>query len=519
MKLNTGIIAHAMPAAPSYVCGVPAHKLCLSDVRFFITASPAFSDEILYFTHWDTLGQYSGALPAYLLCIGGGAAAATLFKSRNITGIITDDGDMLVAFGIVQSIFLRFNQLETSLLTALRGMAPLSDILNCCAEFFENQAVLYDSDRNMIGSSDVYLPDADDPYWMETLETGRRSERLLADAKKAGVYPNAIRTPSSDYVDLGPGLPKIITYSYFENGKRLATLNITQTNKQLSVFQLKLLDHVAELISSSLVHLFNGTTGRLEILRGVFCAMLNKESVDPLLVKRCLGLAGWRGEDDFLLALIEFGGTLSKLEPLTRSRHIYERLFQDCVCFVYNNTLVLLIHNDTTELAAGLPKLERQLAIHNAACGFSLPFKGIAQLGAQYANAEISLRRGSKDSRIRFLNERIGDYLIERIAVHTPLFPLCHRETVRLLEYDNDNGTDLLLTLETYLRHNKSLKAAAEELFIHRSTMTYRLGCIEKIARMNLDDPSERLHILLSCIVLRSLGRQQQSEAQPGRPS
>jgi hypothetical protein len=513
MKLNTGIIAHALPTVPPFVCGPPAHKLCLSDVRFFITGSEAFSDEILYFANWETLRNYDGDLPPYLFCIGGGAEAAACFKDRSITGIIVGDGEPLRMFGVVQSVFLRFNQLEAALLKELRQMSPTRAILNCCADFFENHAVLYDSDRNMIDTSDLYQPAADDPYWSETLKTGRRSEKLLAEAKKAGVYPNALRTPSSDYVDLGPGLPKILTYSYFESGKRLATLVIAQTNKPLSAYQLKLLDHIAELFSSHLTHIFSGATGFLENLRAVFCAMLNKESVDPLLVARGLGLAGWSAEDDYLLILIEFARTASNLEPLTRLRHIYERIFQDCVSFVYNGRLVLLVHNDTAEvMSAGLSKLEKQLAANNAACGLSLPFKGVLQLHAQYENAELSLRYGSRKNSIRLLKESIGGYLIERIAAHTPLYPLCHRETVRLLEYDTENNTNLLQTLEAYLRHNKSLKSAAEELFIHRSTMTYRLGCIEKIAKLNLDDPEERLHILLSCIVLQNLGR-------PGNPA
>jgi DNA-binding PucR family transcriptional regulator len=35
--------------------------------------------------------------------------------------------------------------------------------------------------------------------------------------------------------------------------------------------------------------------------------------------------------------------------------------------------------------------------------------------------------------------------------------------------------------------------------------MTYRLKSIEKLVDMHLDDPCERLHILLSCIALRIL--------------
>jgi DNA-binding PucR family transcriptional regulator len=162
-----------------------------------------------------------------------------------------------------------------------------------------------------------------------------------------------------------------------------------------------------------------------------------------------------------------------------------------------------------------LPKLEKQLNVHDAVCGLSFPFKGILQLGSQYVNAEIALRNGDKNKRVRPLSEAITAPIVNRIAADIPLYPLCHREAVRIFEYDARNGTELLLTLETYLMQYKSLKAAAEELFVHRSTLTYRLGCIEKIAKLSLDDPKERLHILLSCIMLRSLGRPLDNKMNP----
>ena len=87
-----------------------------------------------------------------------------------------------------------------------------------------------------------------------------------------------------------------------------------------------------------------------------------------------------------------------------------------------------------------------------------------------------------------------------------PLRSVCHNAVVRLHKYDISNGTSFMATLEAYLMHNKSLLKTANKLFIHKNTMTYRLKCIEKIVKMDLNDPDERLSILLSCIILRILG-------------
>jgi hypothetical protein len=442
-----------------------------------------------------------------MFCVGGGSEAADYFKRNGMTGIITADEDPLNMFSMIQSIFLRFNQLENNLMTALNNKAPTRDILACCAEFFQNQAILYDSERNLIDYGEHYLPGEDDIHWKEILETRKRPKKMYAEARKSGNYLDAVRTPTSDFLDLGPNFPRFMTYSFFDGGKRLATLTIVETNKPLSLCHLKLLDYVAGLLSPSMFHIYSASDGILESLRSVLTAIVNKEHVDPLVVARCVGSAGWNIDDDYLLILISPPESAKNADTLTRYRHIYERIFTECVSFKYKDELVVVVHNDSAEaMTECLQKLEKQLTQHNAVCGLSFPFKGILQVGFQYLNAEIALHNGDSGKRIRPLSEAITTPLVNRIAAEIPLYPLCHREAIRIYEYDQKNGTELLLTLETYLMQYKSLKAAAEELFIHRSTLTYRLGCIEKIAKLALDDPRERLHILLSCIVLRSLG-------------
>jgi hypothetical protein len=509
LKLNTGIIAQSLPYAPAYLCDRADHALTLSDVRFLLADHNIYSEDILYFSEWNKLISHKGALPDVLLCVGGGVEAGAFFKKNGLTGIVTDGEDPIIVFSIIQSIFLRFNQMENSLLGALRTRKPTREILNCVAEFFQDHVILYDSERNLIDYSSYYAPDAGDQYWKEAIETGRRSEKMVAEARKHNVHLEAIRTPTSDFVELGPGLPNIMTHSFFEGGKRVATLTVAETNKPLSLYHLKLLDYVAGLLSPGLFHIYSATPGHLEALRSVLTALLDRENVDPLVVARCVGQAGWGMDHDYLLALLDFPESMRNAETLERCRHIYERIFPDCVVLKYQDSLVLLIHRDTSEmLSEYLPKLEKQLNAHDAVCGLSYPFKGITLLQAQHINAEIAIHHGDKSKRIRYLSDAITQPIIDRIAADMPLYPLCHREAVRIFEYDQANGTELLMTLETYLMHYKSLKAAAEDLYIHRNTMTYRLGCIDKIANLSLDDPKERLHLLLSCIVLRTLSQQ-----------
>jgi len=506
MKLNTGIIANSLPIKPLDLCGQTDHPLSLSDIRALPPESSLYSEDILYFGEWDTVKKLSGGMPVYAVCVGGGKSALDFFRLHGITGFVLEECGAALAFGVIQSIFLRFNKLEYRLMKALLDKEPTQEILNCCADFFQNHAILFDGELNLIDYSTNYLPGDDDLIWKETLSTKKSSEKMLHQARKMNLRHEPVRSPCSELVDLGADYPRIMINSFYDSSRRVASLVITEKNKPLDPSQLKMLDYISELIAPSLFDRYASLYGSLENLRAVFVAMLNKVGVDLMVVSRCLQLIGWGLKDNYRLFLINLPEESRNTDTLTRYLYIYENIFPECVMFRYIEDLVLVVRNDTAEVMEEcLPKLEKQLTAHHALCGVSLPFNNIFHLNSQYLIATKAVKQGDKSKVIRDAKDVIATYIVDRIASDMPLIPLCHREAVRIFDYDQENKTELLLTLETYLRQNKSLKAAAEELYIHRSTLTYRLGCIDKLAKIDYDDSRERLHILLSCIALRNL--------------
>jgi purine catabolism regulator len=75
-----------------------------------------------------------------------------------------------------------------------------------------------------------------------------------------------------------------------------------------------------------------------------------------------------------------------------------------------------------------------------------------------------------------------------------------------LAEVDAERHTDLLQTLEVYLEA-PSVGEAADLLFIHRNTLSYRLERIEKLLQVDLNDPGQRLnlHVAAKCHRVNSI--------------
>ena len=92
---------------------------------------------------------------------------------------------------------------------------------------------------------------------------------------------------------------------------------------------------------------------------------------------------------------------------------------------------------------------------------------------------------------------RFDDYLLEYILSQSShqISPelLVSSRLDALINYDRENKTELYRTLQVYLEHERNSLQTAKTLFIHRSSLVYRLERIQKITKIDLDNPRHRL--------------------------
>ena len=62
-------------------------------------------------------------------------------------------------------------------------------------------------------------------------------------------------------------------------------------------------------------------------------------------------------------------------------------------------------------------------------------------------------------------------------------------------DYDKTNNSSLTTVLRSYLKNNGSVKETADELFVHRNTVNYKINKIEELLNMNLSSLDTRLQL------------------------
>ena len=72
-----------------------------------------------------------------------------------------------------------------------------------------------------------------------------------------------------------------------------------------------------------------------------------------------------------------------------------------------------------------------------------------------------------------------------------------------LVEHDRARGSDLVRTLEIYFAAGANTSEAADRLFLHRNSMTYRLERIGKLTGLDLREPGVALALQLGLLSLQ----------------
>jgi purine catabolism regulator len=135
----------------------------------------------------------------------------------------------------------------------------------------------------------------------------------------------------------------------------------------------------------------------------------------------------------------------------------------------------------------------------SAAVGIGGGYPGIDGLRWSYFEAQAALRQGPGVHRGAPLN--LPRLLLS--STDLPLRRLGEQVLRPLTEFDTVHNGDLVVTLHTYLAADCSVQTAAEQLYVHRNTIRYRLDQIERLTGRSLHSTQDRVQLWLALLTCR----------------
>lgn len=133
--------------------------------------------------------------------------------------------------------------------------------------------------------------------------------------------------------------------------------------------------------------------------------------------------------------------------------------------------------------------------------GISPTKEGHLNLRYQYLQAQMAVLTGSQKlpkKQIHLFNDIIFDYILQQLTRALPAPMIIHEKLLHLMDSDKTKKTEYMKTLQMYLDNKCNAVQTANKLFIHRSTLIYRLDQIKEILGSDLSNPDEILYIMLS---------------------
>ena len=237
------------------------------------------------------------------------------------------------------------------------------------------------------------------------------------------------------------------------------------------------------------------------------CALLENSSPDSSGVNLLLDMLAWKRTDQYLCIRLQH--QQSDATPVL-GHVLHSDLFQifpnSYILFIQDQQCVILnlSHEEehTAHVRYRLSPICRDYCLY---AGISSPVSGIDALSQAYVQAGIAL-----DQAYYLKNERwvipfttvALDYMLGSIQTPLQNANLVSPALLDLLAHDSSKGTEFFHTLRTFLLNERDIPKTAEDLIIHRTTLLYRLKKIQAMTSIDLDDPDQRLYLLLSLKLL-----------------
>ena len=227
------------------------------------------------------------------------------------------------------------------------------------------------------------------------------------------------------------------------------------------------------------------------------------------------------GSFQVLLLTCEGLDTMDMVERRKLSYRIQvylEDITHNASFFYYNSDFVLVANAVPEEalyqlIEGAIKRGEKRMPERKLRVGIGSKCMDISRLSVSYRRAKAAVQMAMTQKRQVVKFDDGGLYRLLYMVEDTGVLQEIETECLAALEeYDRKYNAGYVETLQSYLKHNGSIQAVAEELYTHRNTVLYRLGNIRKVLGNELKTPEERLPYQMAFYIRSMHGVQERSE-------
>lgn len=426
-------------------------------------------------------------------------AEETSLTDRYPNICIIPGADLLELMEYTERIFRKYEEWNQSLFESRLINGSVQNLLDLTGSIIPNPMMVISMDFTIIASRNMSFGKPPNSVLGSTEETSD----LVFSLKQDPGYEEAFHRVGYFYYSGNELAVPSLCVNIRRYDRTQYRLLITDGKVPLDDTFGFILEYLARVISHALsTNIVNSHDTRRH-LRQIFHMILSDSSADYVEVSHRLTENEWLSSQYYLCIFIKT--ELLDYKNLTHRSIIsyIENIIPASCAVEHKGNIVVYINLDLCQLSEH--EIEQKLAsfIRDSflTAGYSRKMLGHFNFHRQYIQASLSLQAGSRKfphQWIHHFNDIALTYLLEQTTKKLPAYMVCH-EKLLALKYESDSGqSQLYQTLRCYLENHQNATRTAEQLFIHRSTLLYRLERINRCLKSDLSDPDELLYLLLS---------------------
>lgn len=400
----------------------------------------------------------------------------------------------------VENVCSVYGDWDSDLRQILGERGTVQQMLDRSFAIFQNPLILYDQNLSTMAFSKEY---ADDMPAISLME-----KKKVADYINAADFNESYAKQKAAFFTPCTAGVRSLYINISRQDKSKCRLMLLEVSRKFVPSDTPLLEHLANLVQSA----FSGAAADTS-LSDTIKKTLDGEYRDLRFIEQRFGEYGWEKGHYFVclkIAADKREGAGPRLERLRKG-------LSGAAVFEHDNGAAVFINLSLIEAEAGgkagaaadkavrpaLALLEEE----KLRSGMSSPFSGFGEFPQHFKQAELALALGSRcrpEERLYRFRDMLELQLLESCTRELPARMVCAPELLTLLRYDEAHNTDYYRTLYVFLENNLRPVQTIKELYIHRSTLLYRLQRIQKITGLDVERCSNRWFLLLSFKLLEN---------------
>ncbi len=500
--LPAPLLRYEKPSGPRSVKSARAcQRICGVRMLNGLVKGNSLDPELLYIGQSDHVGCLE-PVGAHILCLGQAPSKGTPKEGFRIIELAPDI-DPFEVLDAVSGIFERYAAWHDEFMDAIMGRLPLPDLLIVGCRMFRNPVSFVNPALENVALAGAELPEDIEGSILETIlakgyspfEAIKPDERDRLISEIESHQAPYLSKPQEAYAD------GCFLIAPVDDGSRPSSaLASTDICEPFTDGQMDLMALIAEGIETRLKVMPAASRARNELAL-VAEEMFRSGLVDEGRMSHALKRYRWSGEDDFVLLCAS--GSHAPFLKAMEARVL--DIIDEVLTIRLDEQLVLVVNSTRSKgHEASLSRLDSLFKQMGLCAGASYLAKGFAEVGRAYEQSRIALQVAADAGEQGILRFE-GNHA--RCAVHAlgqraTALALVHPDVLALSKASN--ASVLIETLACFLRHGGNASRTAQELFLHRSTLLYRLDRIQSIMDIALKDLSfdDFAALLLSCLIL-----------------